>query len=83
MPSQDGWDSVCYGDWNFVVTAYFSNKVAYSYNGINWKITTKSAECERTNNCYGNGKFVTVSGGEVKYSEDGINWIQRTMPNND
>ena len=56
------WRSICYGNGKFVAVAD-SNKIAYSYDGINW--TTKDNGSEFTASwrsiCYGNGKFVAVA----------------------
>jgi hypothetical protein len=67
-----------------------------SYNGINWTLRTQSSNNNWTTICYGNGQFVIVSygqidsGGNIVFggtsnvimtSPDGINWSDRSAPN--
>jgi hypothetical protein len=82
--------SVAYGDGRFVVLGS-DGKIAYSYDlGATW---TQSATCSGTTTSalsstytwtrvkYGQGLFVAISQGTVAAtSEDGINWVTRTLP---
>ena len=95
------WWSVCYGNGMFVVVGYnlnSSNKLitgnnfAYSTDGINWTEGTISDGLSKRywySVCYGNDKFVVISGGidhisvsnYFAYSTDGINWTESTISN--
>ena len=72
------WISVCYGNGKYIAIACYSNKFAYSYDGITWiegnisdTITTWCSVC------YGDDKFVAVGrSNKFRYSYDGITWIE-------
>ncbi len=77
-------------DGIFVTTSQNSNTFAYSTDGMNWTEGTIS-ETKRYwySVCYGNNKFVAVSGnnGDISnengkyfaYSMDGMNWTEGTI----
>jgi hypothetical protein len=78
------WKSVCYGNGKFVAVSSASNqptsnRILYSYNGINWVNTNVPNSNSWQSVCYGNGKFVAVADGNINfpiiYSNDGIVWF--------
>ncbi len=90
LPVTSSWKSITFGNGLFVAVAAgtgTTNIAVVSSDGINWSqgtlpgLTTLDWESV----AYGNGVFVTVSsnGSAVRAatSPDGINWIARTIPN--
>ena len=63
------------GDWD-------NNKIAYSYDGINWKSATMPSKAYWGRICYGNGKFVALSyrNDKAAYSFNGISWKPTKLP---
>ena len=82
LPSSASWRSVTYGNGKLVAVAY-TNKAAYSTNGINWTAATMPSSASWQSVTYGDGKFVAVasSSNKAAYSLDGINWTAATLPN--
>ena len=82
MPRSSGWVSVTYGNGKFVAVTQYSNKAAYSKDGITWTETTMPSSAKWNSVTYGNGKFVAVAVNltTAAYSEDGITWISATLP---
>ena len=82
MPSSKYWYSVCYGNGKFVATAYGTNIMAYSTDGIIWTEGTMPSSQNWRSVCYGNGKYVVVvyNSNIMAYSTDGISWTQGNMP---
>lgn len=79
------WSDLAYGNGVFVITAKTSSggnptsDYAYSTDGINWTKSSLPSALSYPFIAYGNGKFVTCSGGVISnsyiyYSEDGISW---------
>ena len=60
--------------------------MAYSTDGISWTEGTMPSSQRWQSVCYGNGKFVAVSGSNTNlsnimaYSTDGISWTEGNMP---
>ncbi len=75
------WQSVCYGGGKFVAVASNTNIVAYSDDGITWKLANISSTANWSSVCYGGGKFVAVAydSSKAAYSSDGITWKSATM----
>ena len=81
MPSYDAWSSVVYGD-RFVAVSAYSNKVAYSEDGISWKLADLPESAEWSSVTYGNGYYVAVAKNSdtYAYSSDGQTWSSASMP---
>jgi hypothetical protein len=83
MPSNGYWSKVIYGNGKYVAISNNTyNKIAYSTDGINWTVTTPSADNLQGwyGVAYGNGKFVAISNNMISvYSTDGINWTETAM----
>lgn len=86
------WSDLAYGNGVFVITAKTStysdptSDYAYSTDGINWTKSNLPVAQSYPFIAYGNGKFITCSGGAISssriyYSEDGINWSYTTVDN--
>jgi hypothetical protein len=74
--STSGWLQT-YGDGKFVAVSYYSNKGAYSNDGLNWVETTLPSTSSWNGVAYGNNKYVAVAGNNTNiaaYSADGITW---------
>ena len=87
--SSHSWSDLAYGNGVFVITARSStgsnptSDYAYSTDGINWTKSNLPDALSYPHIAYGNGKFITCSGGVISsskifYSEDGINWSYMT-----
>ena len=76
LPITGDYRAVEYGSGVFVALGYGQSHTLYSYNGIDWQISTLPL-ANYTQLTYGNGKFVvsTYSGWLTRYSTDGINWF--------
>ena len=81
LPANTDWKSVTYGDDKFVAGEFYSDKGAYSTDGITWTEMNMPAVGSWIVT-YGNGKYVAVSSGDTNgaYSTDGITWTEMTMP---
>lgn len=76
------WISIAYGNNRFVaVTADTGTTCAYSLDGNTWVSATLSESGSYTNVRYGQGVFLAVSSSTniCSSSQDGINWVDRTM----
>jgi hypothetical protein len=75
---QNSWDSITYGDGKFVaVHTYYGDRVAYSYDGINWDYTSLPVYLgEPTHITYGNGVFVVPAFRGICYSTNAIDWTE-------
>lgn len=74
---------ICYGNGVFIgVGDDTTNYYSYSTDGIRWTNATLpvSISCQAQSLCYGDGKFVILSGSIGLYSTDGVNWTQVTLP---
>ena len=82
LPSSEIWQSVCYGNDEFVAVATNSNKAAYSVDGITWTAATLPSSESWWSVCYGNDEFVAVATNSNKavYSADGITWTAAKLP---
>jgi hypothetical protein len=88
MPSSATWQRVTYGEDRFVATAggSFTNKAAYSTDGLTWAASTLPANILWSSVAYGAGRFVVVAGGRfdnfqvMAHSTNGITWTQGSMP---
>ena len=83
LPSNESWQSVCYGNGKYVAVAYRSTIMAYSTDGISWTEGNMPSSQLWTSVCYGNDKFVAVVWNSntniMAYSTDGISWTQGNM----
>ena len=85
LPSSATWSSIAYGNGRFVAVASGSTTAAYSLdNGVTWlaapaglPVSTTWSDVE-----YGQGLFFAIATGtnNAATSQDGINWVARTMP---
>ena len=85
LPSSATWTSICYGNGRFVAVASGGTTAAYSLdNGVTWlaapaglPVSTTWSDVE-----YGQGLFFAMATGtnNAATSQDGINWVARTMP---
>lgn len=85
MPSNQGWESVAYGNNVFVaVTRYTA--AAISANGVTWTATTIPNGRDGRKITYGNGTFVSITsvpatGLAISHSStDGITWTSNAVP---
>jgi len=72
-----------YGNGIFVAIGYGTNRIIYSYDGINWSIgNTNTVNRNFTKVTYTNGKsrVTSFSTGGSYYSVDGINWFVTNAP---
>ena len=81
------WVSIAYTGDRFIALSYNDDfgPPAYSYDGIEWFYITMPYSAQSVT--YGNGKFVAVSGNNIRfgndiavYSTDGIKWKKTTLP---
>ncbi|MBO6055456.1 MAG: hypothetical protein J6P84_00535 [Alphaproteobacteria bacterium] len=83
--SNEAWNSVCYGKDKFVAVDYDGYYAALSTDGVNWSQNIDLSFSQYGSNdlriCYGNGKFLIVSGNKAALSTDGINWVSVEMSN--
>ena len=85
LPSSATWTSIAYGNGRFVAVASGGTTAAYSLdNGVTWlaapaglPVSTTWSDVE-----YGQGLFFAMATGtnNAATSQDGINWVARTMP---
>ena len=91
LPSSTTWTSVAYGNGRFVAVAQGtlantpSRTVAYSINnGTTWTAANPGMPTSSiwTKVKYAQGLFVALASGDTvcATSQDGINWVQRTLP---
>ena len=86
LPSSASWSSVAYGNGRFVAIASGpSRTVAYSINkGATWTAASPGLPSSQawSKISYAQGLFVAVATGSAvcATSQDGINWVERTMP---
>jgi len=86
LPSSTTWTSVAYGNGRFVAIANGpSRTVAYSINnGTTWAAASPGLPSSQawSKISYAQGLFVAVATGSTvcATSQDGINWVERTMP---
>ena len=84
LPIGKDWERLYNDNGRFIAIASDNSKRAvYSDDGINWKAARLPDELEIEGNslCYGDGKFIIVSGGyggqnRAAYSEDGSKWTR-------
>ena len=74
------------GETGTIAANDFATKIAAIPTGVakpSWVQSTLPASANWTSVCYGDGKFVAVTGSTsiAAYSIDGINWTQTTLPN--
>lgn len=87
-----GASAICYGGDKFVVLSTH-DQALYSYDGINWEMTTVPVEALYNSVTYGNGVYIGICQGSVDddlldnadvktaiYSTDGINWQEIMLP---
>lgn len=81
LPANTDWKSVTYGDGKYVAVTFYSDKGAYSTDGVTWTEMSMPA-VDSWIVTYGNGKYVALSSGNTKgaYSTNGINWTEMNMP---
>ncbi|MEQ9424889.1 MAG: LamG-like jellyroll fold domain-containing protein [Cyclobacteriaceae bacterium] len=77
--------SAVYGNGIYVAVMPFStDKVAYSFDGVNWRKATPANNNSWYGVAFGNGLFVCVSSNgdtyQVMTSPDGVNWTERESP---
>jgi len=61
LPNSGYWESVTYGDGKFVAVCGYSDKSAYSTDGINWTETIIPSYAGWLSVTYGDGKFIAVA----------------------
>jgi hypothetical protein len=78
---------IVYGNGKFIavggagtVGSSFSNKMAYSSDGITWTAVADTGLNSGINVAYGNGKFVAFANSKMAYSSDGITWTALDSP---
>jgi hypothetical protein len=83
MPIEADWQSIAYGNSNFVIVGYYYdadyNKfsaAAYSDDGINWTEATMPINTRWNAVTYGDDKFIAASDDGGAYSYDGIYWYE-------
>ena len=71
-----------YGDNKFVAIARGLQEAAYSFDGINWKLTSLPLSANWNYVCYGDDKFVAVADNTnyVIWSKNGIKWELGMLP---
>lgn len=81
LPANTDWKSVTYGDGKYVAVTFYSDKGAYSTDGVTWTEMSMPA-VDGWIVTYGNGKYVALASGNTKgaYSTNGINWTEMNMP---
>ena len=81
LPANTDWKSVTYGNGKYVAVEFYSDKGAYSTDGITWTEMSMPAVGSWIVT-YGDDKFVAVSSGDTNgaYSTNGINWTEMNMP---
>jgi hypothetical protein len=85
MTTDTVWNSVTYGDGEFVALSQSGSIFDYSTNGITWSSTNLGVGASSfTTIAYGDGVFVALGNdggtGVAWYSTNGINWTQTTIP---
>jgi hypothetical protein len=86
LPSSTTWTSVAYGNGRFVAIANGpSRTVAYSINnGTTWTAANPGLPSSQSwiKVKYAQGLFIALAAGSTvcATSQDGINWVERTMP---
>ena len=86
LPSSTTWTSVAYGNGRFVAIANGpSRTVAYSINnGTTWVAANPGLPSSQawSKIKYAQGLFIAIATGSTvcATSQDGINWVERTMP---
>lgn len=81
LPANTDWKSVTYGDGKYVAVTFYSDKGAYSTDGVTWTEMSMPA-VDSWIVTYGNGKYVALASGNTKgaYSTNGITWTEMTLP---
>nr|DAR33587.1 MAG TPA: Photosynthesis system II assembly factor YCF48 [Caudoviricetes sp.] len=81
LPANTDWKSVTYGDGKYVAVTFYSDKGAYSTDGVTWTEMSMPA-VDSWIVTYGNGKYVALASGNTKgaYSTNGITWTEMSMP---
>ena len=81
LPANTDWKSVTYGDGKYVAVTFYSDKGAYSIDGVTWTEMSMPA-VDSWIVTYGNGKYVALASGNTKgaYSTNGITWTEMSMP---
>lgn len=81
LPANTDWKSVTYGDGKYVAVTFYSDKGAYSIDGVTWTEMSMPA-VDSWIVTYGNGKYVALASGNIKgaYSTNGITWTEMTLP---
>lgn len=81
LPANTDWKSVTYGDGKYVAVTFYSDKGAYSTDGVTWTEMSMPA-VDGWIVTYGNGKYVALASGNTKgaYSTNGISWTEMNMP---
>ena len=81
LPANTDWKSVTYGDGKYVAVTFYSDKGAYSTDGVTWTEMSMPA-VDGWIVTYGNGKYVALASGSTKgaYSTNGITWTEMTLP---
>lgn len=73
------WKSIAFGNGKFIVTSD-SGLGCYSTNGQTFYSSSDNLNGKIS---FGDGKFVFISNNSIKYSLDGANWQNITLPNQD
>lgn len=83
LPSAEYWIAAAYGNGKFVTVAPYTNKAAYSTDGISWTGVTLPLSENWTSIAYGSGQFVIIAANtsNMLFSSDGITWRAGRMPN--
>ena len=76
LPTSASWTAVSYGNGRFVAISSGSVS-AYSFDGITWYSSSLSIGASRL--VYGQGVFLALGSTTAYTSEDGINWVTRSV----
>lgn len=85
LPSAEHWITAAYGGGKFVTVAPYTDKAAYSTDGINWTGVMLPIAENWTSIAYGGGQFVLVAANTTNMliSNDGITWRTGRMPSSE
>lgn len=85
LPSAEYWLASAYGNGKFITVAPYTNKAAYSMDGINWTGITLPLSENWTSITYGSGQFVLIAANTTNmlFSSDGLTWRTGRMPSSD
>lgn len=73
--------AVCYGNGMVVSAGGNGTYAAYSTDNVNWIKTGETTDYFTWSSiCYGDGVYVACNTTEIRYSQDGKNWISVSYP---